>query len=95
VTEDEAHERLGVFGGTFDPIHVGHLVAASDARARLGLDRVLLVVAGDPWQKRGMVVASASDRLALVDAAVAGIGGLESSSIEIDRGQPSVTADTL
>jgi nicotinate-nucleotide adenylyltransferase len=88
-------ERIGVFGGTFDPIHVGHLVAASDARAQLRLDRVLLVVAGDPWQKRGFVVASASDRLALVEAAVAGIEGLESSSIEIDRGQPSVTADTL
>jgi nicotinate-nucleotide adenylyltransferase len=90
-----AHERIGVFGGTFDPIHVGHVVAASDARAQLGLDRVLLVVAGDPWQKRGVVVAPAGDRLALVDAAVADIDGLEGSSIEIDRGQPSVTADTL
>ena len=88
-------ERVGVFGGTFDPIHVGHLVAASDARATLELDRVLLVVAGDPWQKRGKVVASASDRFALVAAAVADVEGVEASSIEIDRGQPSVTADTL
>jgi nicotinate-nucleotide adenylyltransferase len=90
-----AAERVGIFGGTFDPIHMGHVVAASDARARLELDRVLLVVAGDPWQKRGIVVASAADRLALVEAAVAEVDGLEASSVEIDRGQPSVTADTL
>lgn len=88
-------ERIGVLGGTFDPIHVGHLVAASDARAALELDRVLLVVAGDPWQKRGQVVASAADRLAMVEAAVADIRGLEVCSIEIDRRQASVTADTL
>jgi nicotinate-nucleotide adenylyltransferase len=61
----------------------------------LGLDRVLLVVAGDPWQKRGGVVAPASDRLALVEAATADVAGVEASSIEIDRGEPSVTADTL
>ncbi len=88
-------ERLGVFGGTFDPVHVGHVVVATEARAQLGLDRVLLVVAGDPWQKRGLVVASAADRLALVEAAVAGIDGVEASAIEIQRDAPSVTADTL
>ena len=88
-------ERIGVFGGTFDPVHVGHIVAASDVRAQLTLDRVLLVVAGDPWQKRGEVVASAADRLALVEAAVASIDGLEASAIEIELARPSVTADTL
>ena len=51
-------ERIGVFGGTFDPVHVAHIVVAVDTRAALDLDRVLLVVAGDPWQKRGRVVAS-------------------------------------
>jgi nicotinate-nucleotide adenylyltransferase len=56
---------------------------------------VLLVVAGDPWQKRGGVHASAADRLALVVAATEGITGVEASSIEIDRGEPSITADTL
>jgi nicotinate-nucleotide adenylyltransferase len=90
-----APERVGVLGGTFDPIHVGHLVAAADARAALQLDRVLLVVAGDPWQKRGHVVGSTAERLELVEAAVAEIEGLEASRIEIDRGGPSVTADTL
>jgi nicotinate-nucleotide adenylyltransferase len=88
-------ERVGVLGGTFDPIHVGHLVAASDARAALGLDRVLLVVAGDPWQKRGEVVAGAQDRLALVEAAVADVDGLEASALEVERDGASVTADTL
>jgi nicotinate-nucleotide adenylyltransferase len=88
-------ERVGVLGGTFDPIHVGHLLAASDARAALALDRVLLVVAGDPWQKRGEVVAGARDRLALVASAVAEIDGLEASALEVERDGASVTADTL
>ena len=88
-------ERLGVFGGTFDPVHVGHVVVATETRSQLALDRVLLVVAGDPWQKRGRVAASAGDRLALVEAAVDGIDGVEASAIEIERDAPSVTADTL
>jgi nicotinate-nucleotide adenylyltransferase len=88
-------ERIGVFGGTFDPVHVGHVVAAADARAGLHLDRVLLVVAGDPWQKRGQVMASATDRLALARAAVDGVDGVEASDVEVTRDGPSVTADTL
>jgi nicotinate-nucleotide adenylyltransferase len=88
-------ERIGVLGGTFDPVHVGHVVAAADARWSLPLDRVLLVVAGDPWQKRGHVVASARDRLALASAAAEDVDGVEASSVEVDRDGPSVTADTL
>jgi nicotinate-nucleotide adenylyltransferase len=88
-------ERVGVFGGTFDPVHVGHLVAAVEAHRALGLDRVLLVVAGDPWQKRGNVTAPAADRLAMVEAAVAGIDGLEACDLEVRRTGPSYTADTL
>ena len=88
-------ERVGVFGGTFDPVHVGHLVAAVEARRALDLDRVLLIVAGDPWQKRGNVTAPAADRLAMVEAAVAGIDGLEASDLEVRRTGPSYTADTL
>jgi len=76
-------------------VHVGHVVAAADTRAALGLDRVLMVVAGDPWQKRGDVVAPAADRLALVAAAVEDVDGVEASAIEIDRGEASVTYDTL
>jgi nicotinate-nucleotide adenylyltransferase len=88
-------ERVGVFGGTFDPVHVGHVVAAADTRAALRLDSVLMVVAGDPWQKRGDVVAAAADRLALVAAAVEGVDGIEASAIEVEHGEPSITYDTL
>jgi nicotinate-nucleotide adenylyltransferase len=89
-------ERIGVFGGTFDPIHVGHLVAAVNARYDLGLDRVLLVVANMPWQKTDRrPVTPAGDRLAMVQAAVGGVAGLEASRLEIDRGGPSYTADTF
>jgi nicotinate-nucleotide adenylyltransferase len=89
-------QRIGIFGGTFDPIHVGHLVAAVNAKAALGLDRVLLVVANVPWQKAGdRPVSSAEDRLALVAAAVGDVPGLEASAIEIERGGESFTVDTL
>src|ERR1700722_2136162 len=88
--------RVGVFGGTFDPIHVGHLVAAVNAKDALQLDRVLMVVANVPWQKADLrAVSSAEDRLALVDAAVGDVPGLEASRLEIDRGGESYTADTL
>ena len=77
-------------------MHVGHLVAAVNARHELGLDRVLLVVANEPWQKVGnRPIAPAADRWALVEAAVDGVDGLESSGIEIERGGPSYTADTV
>jgi nicotinate-nucleotide adenylyltransferase len=83
-------------GGTFDPVHVGHLVAAMEVRHALGLDRVLLVVANVPWQKRGARhVTPAADRLAVVAAAVDGVDGLEASDLEIGRGGDSFTADTL
>jgi len=87
--------RVGVFGGTFDPVHVGHLVAAVNARHALALDRVLMVVANAPWQKADRTVSPAPDRLAMVAAAVEGIPGLEACSLEIERGGPSYTADTL
>jgi nicotinate-nucleotide adenylyltransferase len=92
---NHAATRLGLLGGTFDPVHVAHIVVASYARAALGLDVVLLAPAGDPWQKRGQVVASATDRLRMVQAAVEGIPGLEASAVEVDRAGASVTADTL
>jgi nicotinate-nucleotide adenylyltransferase len=89
-------ERLGVFGGTFDPPHVGHLVSAVNVRYELQLDRVLLVVNNVPWQKAGSrVVSPAEERFGMVAAAVADVDGLEASRIEIDAGGPSYTADTL
>src|SRR6266508_2494858 len=88
-------ERTGVFGGTFDPPHVGHLVLAVNVRYALGLDRVLLVVANDPWQKMSRAVTPADDRLAMVEAAVGDVEGLEASAIEIRRGGVSFTAARL
>jgi nicotinate-nucleotide adenylyltransferase len=89
-------ERLGIFGGTFDPPHVGHLVTAVNVRYELSLDRVLLVVADQPWQKVGTRdVSPAEDRFAMVEAAVGDVEGLEASRIELDRGGMSYTADTL
>ena len=91
-----APRRIGVLGGTFDPVHNAHLVAAVDARHAARLDTVLLVVANVPWQKAGTrPVTPAEDRFALVEAAVAGIDGLEASRLEIDRGGESYTADTI
>jgi nicotinate-nucleotide adenylyltransferase len=90
-----ARQRIGVLGGTFDPIHVGHLVTGVNVRCELSLDRVLFVVAHDPWQKADRDVSPAADRLAMVAAAVAGHEGLEASAMEIERGGVSYTADTL
>jgi nicotinate-nucleotide adenylyltransferase len=89
-------ERLGIFGGTFDPPHVGHLVTAVNVRHELRLDRVLLVVNDQPWQKLGTRdITPAEDRFAMVAAAVGKVEGLEASRIELDRGGMSYTADTL
>jgi nicotinate-nucleotide adenylyltransferase len=89
-------QRIGILGGTFDPVHVGHLVAAVNARHDLGLDRVVLMVANIPWQKAGTrQVSPAQDRLEMVRAAVGGVPGLEASALEIERGGPSYTADTV
>jgi nicotinate-nucleotide adenylyltransferase len=95
VKPSEGSERIGVFGGTFDPVHVAHIVAAVEARRALSLDRVILVPAGDPWQKRGIVAAPAADRLAMAEAAVDGLDGLEVSPLEVERDGPSYTYQTL
>jgi len=88
--------RVGLFGGTFDPPHLGHLVTAVNVRHALGLDLVVLMVANDPWQKQGRrEVETAADRLAMVQAAISGVDGLIAGDDEILRGGPSFTADTL
>jgi nicotinate-nucleotide adenylyltransferase len=89
-------ERIGLLGGTFDPIHVAHLAVAIAAKHQLGLDRVLLMVANVPWQKaQQRHVSDAAARMAMVEAACAGYPGLEPSDLEISRGGNSYTADTL
>ena len=88
--------RIGLFGGTFDPPHVGHLVTAVNVRHALNLDIVILMVANDPWQKSGARdVTTAEDRFAMVVAAVSVVDGVVAGRDEIDRGGPSYTADTL
>jgi nicotinate-nucleotide adenylyltransferase len=88
--------RIGVFGGTFDPIHNAHLAVGAAARHQLHLDEVRFVVANIPWQKaRLRRISSAQDRLAMVSLAVSGRPGLVASDLEIRRGGDSFTADTL
>jgi nicotinate-nucleotide adenylyltransferase len=87
--------RIGIFGGTFDPIHSAHVEVAERVSEVLGLDRMLLVVANDPWQKVDHDVTPAEDRYAMVVAATAGHPGLEPSRLELDRGGPSYTIDTV
>ncbi len=88
--------RIGLFGGTFDPPHVGHLVTAVNVRHALDLDQVVLMVANVPWQKEGTrAITPALDRLAMVEAAVSDVPGLVPGRVEIDHGGPSYTADTL
>jgi nicotinate-nucleotide adenylyltransferase len=88
-------ERLGILGGTFDPVHVAHLAAAAAARDQLELTLVLVVVAGDPWQKQGRVCAPAEARFEMVAASIEGVEGLEASRLEIDRAGPTYTIDTV
>jgi nicotinate-nucleotide adenylyltransferase len=87
--------RLGVLGGTFDPIHLGHLVLGEAAREQLGLDAVLYVPANVQWRKAGREVAPAEHRLAMVRLAVADNPAFEASTVELERQGPSYTADTL
>ena len=87
--------RIGVFGGTFDPIHMGHLVVAEDARAALGLDKVLFIPAGQPWFKSYRQITESHHRLAMVSLAVESNPHFDVSDIEIRRSGPSYTVDTL
>lgn len=88
--------RLGIFGGTFDPPHIGHLIVAQDAALALGLDRVLFVPAGTPPHKRHRIVSAPAVRLAMVHAAVAGNGRFAVDTSELEAaGRPSYTIETL
>ncbi|MDQ3152638.1 MAG: nicotinate-nucleotide adenylyltransferase [Actinomycetota bacterium] len=87
--------RLGVMGGTFDPIHHGHLVAASEVQARFGLDEVVFVPTGNPWQKSGREVSSAEDRYLMTVVATASNPRFATSRVDIDRQGPTYTVDTL
>lgn len=88
-------ERLGIFGGTFDPPHVGHLALAEWAREELCLDRVLFVPAGSPPHKQGARRTAAARRVAMTRAAVRGNPAFSVSTLETSRRGPSWTVDTL
>jgi nicotinate-nucleotide adenylyltransferase len=96
IRADRPAERIGLFGGTFDPPHVGHVAALRAVSEALSLDRLLLVVANDPWQKSSnRAVTPAEDRFALAQVLGEELPGVEASRMEIDRGGPSYTVATV
>ena len=86
---------IGIMGGTFDPIHYGHLVAAEEARVRFGMERVIFVPNGHPPHKKGYAVTSAEQRYEMVVLATASNHYFETSRVEIDRSGPSYSVDTV
>ncbi|HEX2178984.1 MAG TPA: nicotinate-nucleotide adenylyltransferase [Actinomycetota bacterium] len=93
MTGGDAPRRIGIMGGTFDPIHNGHLVCAEEARIQFSLDEVVFVPSGNPWQKRG--VSAAEDRYLMTVLATSSNDSFSVSRIEIDLGGPTYTIDTL
>lgn len=89
----QGRQRIGIFGGTFDPPQLGHISAAEQVANALSLDKVLFVPAGDPWQKSD--VSSSQDRKQMVSLAIEGNPLFELSTVEIDREGPTYTVDTL
>ncbi len=87
--------RTGIFGGSFDPVHLGHLIAAEAAREQANLDRVLFVPAAVPPHKRTRQLARAADRLAMLELATGGHPAFTVSPVELDRGGVSYTVETL
>jgi len=87
--------KIGVVGGTFDPVHNGHLAIAREVRARLSLTRILFVPAGQPWLKASRVISAAGHRLEMVRLAIAGCSYCELSTVEIDHPGPSYAVDTI
>lgn len=87
--------RIGIMGGTFDPIHNGHLVAASEVASRFLLDEVVFVPTGQPWQKADYEVSTAEDRYLMTVIATASNPRFQVSRVDIDREGPTYTVDTL
>ena len=87
--------RIGVMGGTFDPIHIGHLVAASEVAHHFHLDRVVFVPTGQPWQKSDRLVSAPEDRYLMTVIATAPDDRFSVSRVDVDRDGPTYTVDTL
>ncbi|NWG06709.1 MAG: nicotinate (nicotinamide) nucleotide adenylyltransferase [Chloroflexi bacterium] len=88
-------DRIGLFGGTFDPPHLGHLILASEAQSQLELTRLLWVLTPDPPHKQDQVITSVEHRLAMVKLAIQDDPGFELSRVELDRPGPHFTLDTI
>lgn len=93
--DPDASFRLGIMGGTFDPIHVGHLACAEQVADRFGLDGVVFMPTGDPWMKHGSPVTAAELRYEMVHLAIEGNARFDASRLEIDRPGRTYTVDTL
>ena len=93
--QEETRRRIGIMGGTFDPIHHGHLVAASEVQGRFGLAEVVFVPTGRPWQKEHERVSPAEDRYLMTVVATASNPRFAVSRVDIDRPGPTYTVDTL
>jgi nicotinate-nucleotide adenylyltransferase len=93
--EDGTPAKLGVMGGTFDPIHIGHLACAERVRDVYGLDGVVFMPSGDPWMKRGRGITSAEHRYQMTQRAVAADEHFDVSRLEVDRPGATYTVDTL
>src|SRR6476620_3302320 len=91
----QGKRRLGIMGGTFDPIHHGHLVAASEVAHHFNLDEVVFVPTGRPWQKAEQTVSAAEDRYLMTLIATASNPRFSVSRIDVDRPGPTFTIDTL
>ena len=87
--------RVGVLGGTFDPVHLAHLIIGEEARIQLELERVLFMPAGQPWLKAGQALSPAADRLRMVELAVEGNPHFQVCCREVNREGPTYTVDTL
>ncbi len=87
--------RIGIFGGSFNPVHIGHLIAAECCREQARLDRVIFVPAAIPPHKQGHHLADPADRVAMIQLAIGGHAGFAVSTVELDRGGVSYTVDTL
>jgi nicotinate-nucleotide adenylyltransferase len=87
--------RIGILGGTFDPVHVGHIFVAEEARIRLSLELVLFVVAGNPWLKVERDISPSEDRIEMVRLSIAKHRQFDISTVEVERGGASYTVDTL
>ena len=95
MSNPSGRRRIGVMGGTFDPIHHGHLVAGSEVAHIFGLDEVVFVPTGQPWQKEGRAVSPAEDRYLMTVIATASNPRFSVSRVDIDRPGPTYTIDTL